>query len=50
MYLNKELFISEREGDVYQYYEFTSEILGEGAYGVVYKWIEKDTGKIRAIK
>lgn len=50
LYSNKELFISEREGDVYQYYTFTGEVLGEGAYGVVLKAIEKDTGNVRAIK
>ena len=48
--LKKELFISEREGDVYQYYDFTDEVLGEGAYGVVLKAFDKHTQKVRAIK
>lgn len=47
---NKELFITEREGDIHQYYDLTEEVLGEGAYGIVYKGIERDTNKVRAIK
>lgn len=39
-----------KEGDVFADYEFDSKILGEGAYGVVFKAKDKDNGEYRAIK
>lgn len=48
--LSKEQFIFAREGNVYQYYEFTDEKLGEGGFSEVFKVIEKETGHVRAAK
>lgn len=48
--LSKELFIFERTGNVYQYYEFTGEKLGEGGFAEVVKVKEKATGHVRAAK
>lgn len=47
--LVQDLFIKERDGDIKSYYNFY-EKLGEGAYGIVYKATEIDTGEQRAIK
>lgn len=48
--IKKELFIYERKGDVYQYYDFTDKVLGEGGFGVVFLVKEKETGHFRAAK
>lgn len=48
--LNKELFIKEREGDINLFYEFQDPPIGQGAFGDVYKGIEKKTREARAIK
>lgn len=48
--IKKELFIYERKGDVYQYYDFTDKVLGEGGFGVVFLVKEKETGHYRAAK
>ena len=43
------LFITERTGDVSNYYQF-DEKLGEGTYGIVFKAVEIESGELRAIK
>lgn len=48
--LNKEHFISDKTGDIHNYYELSSKPLGEGAFGVVFLGTEKETGNQRAIK
>lgn len=50
LYLNKELFIKERTGDITDFYDFSEQPIGEGAFGEVYKGTEKKTKEIRAIK
>ena len=47
---NKELFIKEREGDISQFYEFQEPPIGEGAFGVVYKGVDKLSKEFRVIK
>ena len=48
--LKKEWFVVNKDGDVFNDYDFDTKILGEGTYGVVFKAVEKDTREIRAIK
>lgn len=48
--LNKESFILNNEGDIKDYYDFDTKILGEGTYGVARKATEKSTGALRAVK
>ena len=48
--MKKELFITEREGDVTLFYDFEDPPIGTGAFGDVYKGVEKKTKEIRAIK
>ena len=50
LYSNKELFIKEREGDVNLFYDVSEQPIGQGAFGEVYKGVEKKTKEIRAIK
>lgn len=47
--IKREMFIKCKEGDINNYYDFSTP-LGEGAYGIVYKGIDKETGELRAIK
>jgi calcium-dependent protein kinase len=47
--INKQNFIKERTGDINTYYEFGPE-MGKGAYGIVYRCVEKETSQVRAIK
>lgn len=47
--LKREVFIKHKEGDVHNNYEFGKK-LGEGAYGVVFQAVEKNSGELRAIK
>ena len=48
--LKKAVFIQQRDGDIKTYYTFESKPVGEGAYGVVYKATELESGEIRAVK
>lgn len=48
--LKKATFIQQRQGDIKEYYELDENILGEGAYGKVYKGTEKDSKEERAVK
>ena len=50
LYWNKELFIYERKGSIYDYYEFTGVTLGEGGFGSVHEVKEKESGRILACK
>lgn len=47
--LKKEMFIKCKEGDINSYYDIGTK-LGEGAYGVVLKARDRETGELRAIK
>ncbi|CAK64108.1 unnamed protein product (macronuclear) [Paramecium tetraurelia] len=47
--LGAEVFINLKSGSIHKYYE-TGEILGQGAYGKVWKVTHKNTGMIRAMK
>jgi len=44
------LFIYERKGNVYEYYEFTNELLGSGGFGEVYLVKHLESGQMRAAK
>lgn len=49
-FIKKQYFISHQTDDIYKYFDFEPEPLGEGSYGVVYKATEKSTKEVRAIK
>lgn len=48
--LKKSHFIQQRSGDISTYYDIDKTILGEGAYGVVFKGTDTSSGEERAIK
>lgn len=48
--INKEVFVLNQQGDIYQNYEIDDKVLGEGNYGVIFKGVDKESGDIRAIK
>jgi calcium-dependent protein kinase len=50
LFLNKELFIKEREGDISVFYTIQEPPVGQGAFGAVYKGIDKKSEEVRAIK
>ena len=47
--IGKELFVNLRMGSIQQYYR-TGVVLGQGAYGKVWKVTHKTTGLVRAMK
>lgn len=48
--LKKEYFISHKTSSIFLDYDFEEQPVGQGAFGIVYKAHEKNTGLIRAIK
>lgn len=48
--LKKELFIYERTGSIYDFYEFTGVTLGEGGFGSVHEVKEKESNRLFACK
>ena len=48
--ISKDIFIKQKIADINEYYELSPERIGEGAFGVVYLGIDKETREKRAIK
>jgi calcium-dependent protein kinase len=48
--LKKEYFISHKTSSIFNDYDIDKKPVGQGAFGIVYKATEKDTGLVRAIK
>lgn len=48
--LKKEYFISHKTSSIFNDYDIDKKPIGQGAFGIVYKATEKDTGLVRAIK
>ncbi|CAI2385020.1 unnamed protein product [Moneuplotes crassus] len=48
--IKKQYFISYKKEDIHKDFEFDSEPLGEGTYGIVYKAVDRLTQEVRAIK
>lgn len=48
--LKKEYFISHKTSSVFDEYDIDKKPVGQGAFGIVYKAKEKNTGLVRAIK
>jgi len=48
--LNKECFVVNRDGNIFEDYKIDTKVVGEGTYGVVFKGVDNDTGELRAIK
>lgn len=48
--LKKEYFISHKTTSIRDDFDFEEKPVGQGAFGVVYKAKEKNTGSVRAVK
>lgn len=48
--LKKEYFISHKTTSIFEEYDIDKKPVGQGAFGIVYKAKEKNTGLVRAIK
>ena len=48
--ISKDIFIKQKIADINEYYDLSPEKIGEGAFGVVYLGIDKETKEKRAIK
>lgn len=48
--LKKEYFISHKTTSIFEDYDLDKKPIGQGAFGIVYKGYEKDTGLVRAVK
>jgi len=48
--VKKEYFVTHQKNNIYEDYDFDDAPLGQGAFGTVYRVIQKKTGLIRAAK
>lgn len=50
LYLRKCTLFHINKEDIYEYFDFDPEPLGQGSFGTVYRATEKATGEVRAVK